>query len=186
VSEMINAVLKWLSALLCVLLLYMYPLTDSLQRQADIEIWTVTRSVHTFADAVRHKGYVSPQMVEDFQMELAATRTMYSFEMEHYQQRYEPIYEDPVRHETFANEYMIRHMVTSHEDIIEDLFPTNLSASDNLTERRYSMKPGDYFYVQVQRLQTSGHSILMSWMTGAEHVQQLPIAGGGMVRNETR
>lgn len=182
---MINSALKLLAALLSVLLLFIFPLSDFLQRQEDMNYLSVTRSASVFTDSIRDRGYVTPTMYNEFLAQLAKTGEAYEVRMEHYEKRYEPIYLDPLLHQTFQEDFMIRYLATAHEDIMKVMFPSNLIAAPDDQQRRYNMQSGDFFSVDIQRISASKASILQQWLLGtAPGRSNEVITAGGMVRNE--
>lgn len=182
---MLNSVLKLLAALLGVLLLFIYPLSDFLQRQEDMNYLSVTRSASAFTDSIRDRGYVTPNMYNEFLEQLAKTGESYEVRMEHYEKRYEPIYLDPLLHQTFQEDFMIRYLATAHEDIMNVLFPSNLIAAPDDSQRRYLMRSGDYFSIDIHRVSQAKASILQQWLSGtAAGTSNEVITSGGMVRNE--
>lgn len=182
---MINSALKLLAALLSVLLLFIFPLSDSLKHQEDLTYLSVTRSVSVFADSVRDRGYVSPTMYNEFVNQLAMTGNEYEVRMEHYEKRYEPIYKDPVKHDSFQNDFLLRYQVTVHEDMMITLFPKDYSVQSDDARRRYQMQAGDYFSVDIRRMDQSIAVLMQHWLLGiSAGRQEEVITAGGMVRNE--
>lgn len=80
---MTNALSKIASALLAVLLLYLFPAVQTAQREADIRYMSAYHALTEFADAVRTKGYISPVMYEQFTRSLEAKGNLYDIELEH-------------------------------------------------------------------------------------------------------
>lgn len=182
---MINSALKILAALLSVLLLFIFPLFDSLQHQEDITYLSVSRSASVFADSVRDRGYVSPTMYNEFVNQLAITGKVYEVRMEHFEKRYEPIYKDPVQHASFQNDFLLRYQVTVHEDMMNTLFPKNYSVQSDDARRRYQLQAGDYFSVDIRRMDQSRAVLMQNWLLGTSAGRQEEvITAGGMVRNE--
>lgn len=182
---MINAALKLLAALLSVLLLFIFPLSNSLQHQEDLNYLSVYRSASIFADSIRDRGYITPVMYNEFIEQLAITGASYEVRLEHHEKRYEPIYEDPLVHQSFQNDFMIRYQATAHEDILGVLFPNGINVSSDESQRRFNMSTGDFFSVDIHRVSSSKSSILQQWLLGsASGVNNEVITTGGMVRNE--
>ncbi|MCY9545274.1 hypothetical protein M5X02_32110, partial [Paenibacillus alvei] len=84
-----NAVLKLLSVMIGVLLLFLYPILESYQRQDDLAVMYVMRSASTFSDAVRDKGTITPVMWNDFMTDIERTGNTYEVVVEHYEKKYD-------------------------------------------------------------------------------------------------
>lgn len=85
---------KIIVSFLAIILLYIYPLYQGMERQDDRSQMVVQRSVTRFVDAVRTKGYVTPTMYRQFNEEIAATGNVFDIEMVHEHKLYIPVYRD--------------------------------------------------------------------------------------------
>lgn len=79
--------------MLSVLLLFMFPIITSYERQDDISYAYASKAVHMFTDNVRNKGYISPKMYTDFLNILSATGNSYDIKMTRERKTYYPIIE---------------------------------------------------------------------------------------------
>lgn len=182
---MSNSVSKWFAALLAVLLLYMVPAGESARRQDDLSRIVVHQSLTKFVDSVRMKGYVSPQMVQDFTRELDSTGNLYEITMEHQHKKYDPEYSDPADSRTFQNNYVVVYDAYYESEILGHLFPdTDLPIDDD--SRIYKLTVGDFFQVKVTSKSRTPSLILFDALTGSNSGNKPAIAFpyGGMVLNE--
>lgn len=179
-----NAVLKLLSVMIGVLLLFLYPILESYQRQDDLAVMYVMRSASTFSDAVRDKGAITPVMWNDFMTDIERTGNTYEVVVEHYEKKYDPIYADPVQNSTFAGDYSIRYQLNNKAMIMEKMFPGDGQSVESTT-RKYKLSIGDYFFVSVSNTNRTRAAMIMDWLTGSfGPTERIRIPVGGMVRNE--
>lgn len=182
---MSNSVSKWFAAFLAVLLLYMVPAGESARRQDDLSRIVVHQSVTKFVDSVRMKGYVSPQMYQDFTRELGVTGNLYEIAMEHQHKKYDPEYRDPSDPETFQNRFAVVYDAYYEAEILGHLFPdTDLPLDDR--SRIYKLTAGDFFQVKVSSQNRTPSIVLFDALTGSNSGNKSVITFpyGGMVLNE--
>lgn len=74
---------KLFAVFLIISLMIMYPLYQAAERHDDQMQTVVHLTVTEFVDAVRTKGYISPQMYLEFNEKLGATGNLYDVKMEH-------------------------------------------------------------------------------------------------------
>lgn len=186
---------KVIAVLIAVVLLFGYPLYQQAQRQDELTELVVHGAVTEFVDAVRTKGYITPQMYNEFNRKLGATGNQYDVQMEHMHKRYNPLYEDPSNpSSTFDNTFDIYFNGHYTEEIMNALFPT-----DEKTTGRYPtigtnysgikadpMSVGDFFTVKVKNINRTMATILRDFFTGGNTGSNttLYIPYGGMIINE--
>lgn len=180
-----NAVVKLLGVMIGVLLLFLYPILESYQRQDDLAAMYVQRSASAFSDAVRDKGVITPVMWNDFMAEMEQTGNVYDVVVEHYEKKYDPIYRDPVQANTFRGDYLIRYQLNNKVMLMEKLFPGDGQIVDS-PSRTYKLSIGDYFFVSVSNTNRTRAAMIMDWLTGSfGPTERIRIPVGGMVRNES-
>jgi hypothetical protein len=186
---------KVIAVLIAVVLLFGYPLYQQAQRQDELTELVVHGAVTEFVDAVRTKGYITPQMYNEFNRKLGATGNQYDVQMEHMHKRYNPLYEDPSNPSSkFDNTFDIYFNGHYTEEIMNALFPT-----DEKTTGRYPtintnysgikadpMSVGDFFTVKVKNINRTMATILRDFFTGGNTGSNttLYIPYGGMIINE--
>ncbi|MCD1261266.1 hypothetical protein B5M42_020915 [Paenibacillus athensensis] len=178
-----NSLTKVFAILIAVLLLYIFPISAAFDHQDDVSELVVLRTVTTFVDAVRDKGYISPEMYNDFFAELHATGNTFDIQMEHDHKRYDPVYDDPLNPATFHNEYAVHYDSFYNAQIMKVLFPDTTAAKDALN-RRYLLDAGDYFYVTVKNTNRTNGTVLRDFLNNANSSSvKIFVPYGGMVRN---
>ncbi|WP_028545449.1 hypothetical protein [Paenibacillus taiwanensis] len=181
---MVDVLSKLIGFIIAILLLFIFPLQQSYARQADIQYLHVFKSTTEFTDAIRDMGYITPRMWLDFQDELTQLGIMMDIKMEHSAKRYDPIYDDPLKPESFHEEFLVRHEVTNTADIMQILFPHSAEPNEALT-RRYTLKTGDFIQVKVTNRQQLAADVLLEWLTSSfSEWKRIDVSVGGMVRNE--
>lgn len=182
---MANSVSKWFAAFLSVLLLYMVPAGESARRQDDLSRIVVYQSVTKFVDSVRMKGYITPQMYQDFMRELDVTGNLYEVEMEHQHKKYEPDYSDPADNGTFQDSYSVVYDAYFEREILNHLFPES-SPPEDYQGRVYKLTAGDFLKVRVKSLNKTPSLLLFDALTGSNSGEKSAIVFpyGGMVLNE--
>lgn len=181
---MINSVSKIVAALLAVLLLYFVPAMQQAKTQEDISKLTAYHALTEFVDSVRNKGYISPEMYEDFQKELAGSGDSFGVELEHQHKKYHPEYSDPSDSSTFLNDYSVQYEGHYTEELEKVLFPDYLDEKDT-NKRKYYLETGDYFTVSIQRQNKGAFRILSGLLyNSASGQEESPLHYGGMVLNE--
>lgn len=165
---MSNAWANIFVAFIMVMLLFIYPLFDCYLRQDDIAYSFALQTVTTFVDSVRDKGYVTPQMYNDFYRQLAMIDNIYNIELEHLRKNYDPIYEDVADQGTFQDDFVVNYNEFYTGDILAKLFPHNHEPIDS-QNRRYKMEVGDFFYVKVTRINETPSFLISSWLGMGYH-----------------
>ena len=182
---MSNSVSKWFAAFLAVLLLYVVPAGESARRQDDLSRIVVYQSVTKFVDSVRTKGYVSPQMYQDFMRELDVTGNLYDVVMEHQHKKYVPNYSDPSDPGTFQGSYSVLFDAYYEKEILGRLFPESDSPPAG-SNRVYKLTAGDFFQVSIRSQNRTPSLLLFDALTGSNLGNKPAIwfPYGGMVLNE--
>lgn len=181
---MINTVSKLFSIIVAVLLLFIYPLSESYDRQDDVSSMIAFQAVTGFVDAVRDKGYVTPTMYNDFFRVLHSTGNTYDIVMEHEHKRYDPVYVDPSNPATFNKEYRVNYEAFFTPHIMAVLFPDNAKPLDD-GSRKYRMAMGDYFTVTIRNTNRTNATLLRNFLSNGDSDRAaIFIPYGGMVRNE--
>ncbi|MGF9697004.1 hypothetical protein [Paenibacillus sp. MABNR03] len=181
---MINAVSKLLAVMLAVLLLYVYPASETADRQDDMTRMTVYQTVTRFVDSVRTKGYISPGMYAEFEEQLARTGNVYEITMEHLHKKYVPHYTDPMDQSTFTGTYETVQDGYYSAQILETLFPdTDTFPGDDLL-RRYTLTLGDFFTITLKNTNRTPAMLFREWLYGTDPASAVFTTYGGMVLNE--
>lgn len=147
------------SMILAVILMFIFPIMDTWERQDDISYMSVYANVVEFVDSVRNLGYITPTMYSQFLQSINATGNRYEVTLEHRKRIYQI--------DGYMNVY-----TTSIEEILNN--------GDDYTD----MEAGDYFYVSVKNTNKT-QSTLMKELIFASRQEtfKIGVPYGGMVRN---
>lgn len=179
-----NSFLKVFAVLVAVLLLYLYPISETFNQQDNISELVVLKATTTFVDAVRDKGFVSPTMYSDFMETIAATGNTFDVQIEHGSKKYVPVYDDPTKPGTFRDSYEVHYDKFYNAQILPVLFPNSAAAKDD-PSRRYKLRVGDTFAVTVKNTNRTPGTILFDFLNQSiSPNEKIFIPYGGVVRNE--
>ncbi|WP_145950138.1 hypothetical protein [Paenibacillus sp. Y412MC10] len=183
---MINSIGKVFSLILAIILLYVFPLDDSASKQDDVSYMIAFKSVTTFVDSVRNKGYITPTMYNEFFDELHSTGNSYDIQMQHRHKTYDPNYDNMSNptNPTFLGGFSLDYDEFYNEQILDVLFPDNTKKVDD-TSRWYKLSKGDYFTVTIKNTNRTPSQVLRDFITnGNDTTAKIYIPYGGMVNNE--
>ena len=150
------------SIILAVLLMFIFPLMDTWERQDDISYMSVYAHVVEFVDSARNLGYITSDMDYSFLRSVYSTGNRYQITLEHRNFELVPGFESGVYVNTYTN------------SIINKLNTTG----------RYDMEAGDYFYVSVKNTnKTQATQIQEVIYASTQETFKIGVPYGGMVRN---
>ena len=150
------------SIILAVLLMFIFPLMDTWDRQDDISYMSVYANVVEFVDSARNLGYITDDMYYSFLRSVYSTGNRYQITLEHRNFELVPGFESGVYVNTYTN------------SIINKLNTTG----------RYDMEAGDYFYVSVKNTnKTQATQIQEVIYASTQETFKIGVPYGGMVRN---
>lgn len=184
---MSNPLSKIIAALLAVLLLYVFPLIETAKRQDDVSLLASYRQIEMFVDAVRDKGYITPQMYTEFNAGLGQAMNGFEIELEHRHKVYQPEYSDPADMSTFLGTYTVHYNAYYNNTIMDVLFPAEPATVQAAAweERKYKLSAGDFFAVRVASREEKPSSVYSRLLYGESLTQaDAPLEYGGMVLNE--
>ncbi|NLG02975.1 MAG: hypothetical protein GX567_03935 [Clostridia bacterium] len=175
-----NALSKVFAIFITVVLLFVFPMKNELERQDETSRMFVLNETAGLVDSVRNLGYLSPDMYEKYLDKLALTGNLYKVELEHAALIVYPVYDssgNPV-----PGDYLQTYKNT-YEDVIEEcLFPLN----NPLTGKAYDMKKGDYFCVRVVNQNKTTATKLQELLYGrAMRAEKIFVTYGGMIKDES-
>lgn len=150
------------SILLAVLLMFIFPIMDTWERQDDISYMSIYSNVVEFVDSARNLGYISYDMYETFLKSIYATGNRYEITIEHRNFELIPGFDSGVYINTYTN------------SIIDQLEKN----------KRYNMSAGDYFYVSVKNTnKTQSTQMKEVLYASMQETFKIGVPYGGMVRN---
>lgn len=203
---------KAFALILAVLLLYMFPISETYERQDDISYIVALNAVTSFVDSARNLGYVSPNMYTDLVQGLEKTGNTYDIVMEHQHKQYIPVYvykgESDYQAEhnkrvtagtrqptdgtpIFLDRYEVLFNAFPTDDILKEMFPEYDPALGDKQpnvldpDRFYKMSVGDTFKVTVTNTNRTNATVIRDILTGGNTPnERIVIPYGGMVQNE--
>ncbi|MBQ9314345.1 MAG: hypothetical protein IJ220_05005 [Clostridia bacterium] len=151
------------SMILAVLLMFLFPIMDTWERQDDISYMAAYSTVVEFVDSARNLGYITTNMYYQFLQNLNATGNRYDVTLEHRSR----IYEVNAYKNTYTNE-----------------IDTFLNQGGSTQNNKYTMKAGDYFYVSVKNTNKTQSTLLKEVLYASpQETFKIGVPYGGMVRN---
>lgn len=156
------------SIILAVLLMFIFPLMDTWERQDDISYMSVYANVVEFVDSARNLGYITSDMYYSFLRSVYSTGNRYQITLEH--RDFVALPKD----ENGTTVYYAAYVNTYTNSIINKLN----------TNGRYDMSQGDYFYVSIKNTnKTQATQIQEVIYASNQETFKIGVPYGGMVRN---
>ena len=146
------------SMILAVILMFVFPIMDTWERQDDISYMAVYSDVVEFVDTVRNTGRITENMYEQFLKNINATGNRYEVTLEHRKRLYN------------INAY--KNVYTS-------------TIEDALEKGDYDqLKAGDYFYVSIKNTNKTQSTLIKEVLyASTQETFKIGVPYGGMVRN---
>lgn len=163
--------------------MYFLPAYQIYKQEENFTYLNTYQTVTDFVDNVRMKGYITPQMYEDFQRKLHVGDVLFDVEIVHQHKIYSPVYTDPQDTTSFTGQYETQYDEYYWEQIKETLYnKTNVPVAD----RKYKLEYGDFISVYVENKTKFKSTMLFDFFTGGFGSDPVVISVpyGGMVLNE--
>lgn len=119
---------------IAVIVMFLFPMMDSWERQDDLSYMAVYTATVDFVDAVRNTGVLTKDMYEDFRSQIYGTANSFDITLEHREYKVVP---------GAAGTSEIVYLNHYSSELEKDLY----SAAQ---KNRYLFNKGDYFYVSVK------------------------------------
>lgn len=179
-----NSISQIFSILLLVIAMIFVPVYHSYQKQDDLAEQEVYQAITNFVDNVRTKGYISTQMIEDFESRLTIGSHMFKAEYTHEKKVYIPVYTDPQNPATFTGEYLVDFDAFYKEQIFPHLFDESNPIPKR--ERKYLLSTGDFFNVKIENMTRTKSSMMANFLSrgNSDDGVNVVIPYGGMILNE--
>ncbi len=147
------------------MLMFLFPMVDTWERQDDLSYVTAYTSVVNLVDAVRNTGVITLDMYNDLLTTVNATGNRFDVKIEH---RENVVVPDGPNSSTMLYEY---HYTTQ---ILNEL----------KTHGYYPLKKGDFFYVSVKNTNTTQATVIKEKLYGTNlETFKIGVPYGGQVRN---
>ena len=164
-----NSFGKIIEILILVILLFIVPMKNSIEKKDDIIQTTVTTYTAYFTDAVRNKGYIDRDMYEEFIKWLESSGYLYQINMTHYKKIY------------YMNEsgqgFDMDYEYVSSEFIIEELYKE---------DERYDFSKGDFIVVNISSKNRTTSQKISKKLLGVDVDGGVYVNYGGVIRDEVK
>ncbi len=131
------------SVFLVIILLIVFPLMHTLEKQDDMIQIQLMNDVDQFLNNIKQTGKLTRADYEQFNAKLASLGNYFVVKIEHQQRIYTPVYDDPLDVSTFSGNIDAVYDLVSNGSIVDQLYDvTN-------REGAYYFKRGDYVTVSV-------------------------------------
>lgn len=138
------------SMMVAVLIMFLFPMMDSWERQDDLSYMAAYTATVDFVDGVRNTGVLTRSMLNSFTGRLAATGNSYDIVMEHREYKVVP---SP----TGGSEVVYLNHYTTEID--QAIVPVSSSGE-------YYFNKGDYFYVSVKNTNKTQATVMKEAIYG--------------------
>lgn len=149
--------------IIAVLLMFIFPLMDTWERQDDMSYMLAYSKVVDFVDSVRNTGYFTENMLSQLESDLAATGNIFEVQMEH-------------RKLIYGENNQIGYLYSFNDQILSEL--------DNNDGRYDKFDKGDYFYVSIKNTNKTQSTLVKEFLYSSSLGSfKIGVPYGGMIRN---
>lgn len=180
-----NFLSKFIASFIALGVLFVFPTFQSYKAQERMAALSADIAVHKFVDNVRMKGFITAEMIEDFQRQLHIGDVLYDVEMVHRHKIYTPVYTNTSDLNSYTGEYTVDNDDFYGAQIMDYLFGD--SGSGPIELRMYKLEKDDYFEVSVENKTKFKSTMLFDFITlnpPSDNEVVVSIPYGGMVLNE--
>jgi hypothetical protein len=169
-----NALGKIFAIILVTVMLFVVPISNSLQKQDDIIYNFVYETTNEFVDMIRANGYITPGQYAAFEEKIQLTGNLYIIEIEHQKIFYIPDSTSPgniiAAYEGFYN----------YEILEQTLFNTLIPVAN----RNYEFNKGDYITITVVNTSQTAYEQFKNSIGRNPLNNTIYVIIGGMIGNE--
>lgn len=158
------------SMIVAILIMFMFPMMDSWERQDDLSYMTAYTATVDFVDGVRNTGVLTRSMLSSFMNKLSATGNSYDIVLEH-------------------REYKIVPSVGGGSEVVYLNHYTNEIDQSILpgTSGEYYFNKGDYFYVSVKNTNKTQATVMKEAIYGLPIDSfKIGVPYGGQIKSSYR
>ena len=167
------------ATIVAVLLMFIFPLMDTWERQDDLSYMLAYSVVVDFVDTVRNTGYMTESMINEFEEQLAATGNRFEIQYEHREIVYMPV---PGADNSYKTGYLYHFNNDIDKAILEDA--KEHEAETGYDPRYANFEKGDYFFVSIKNTNKTQSTIVKEFLYASNmETFKLGVPYGGMVRN---
>ncbi len=167
--------------ILAVLVMFLFPMMDTFERQDDLSYMAVYTATVDFVDAVRNTGTLTVDMYNSYLAQIQSTGNLFDVTMEHREYKVVPAGDG-------ASEVVYLYHYTS--EIEKELNSKDSTDKDrNLLKKGglYTFNKGDYFYVSIKN-RNKTQATLMEETIYATHIDsfRIGVPYGGQIKSSYR
>lgn len=170
----ISAIIVSIFLIIVMPLLHAYETEDRLVRMAVID------EIELFLDDISNKGEIAPDDYTAFHNKLSALGYPFSIDIKHYKKIYVPVYENPLKTDTFKGEIREVEELFSFDDIKAVIFPEEAG----VTATKYLMNRGDYIVLTVKSEAITKYQGLRKMLFLTSETPALSFRMAGSIKNE--
>lgn len=172
------------ATIVAILLMFIFPLMDTWERQDDLSYMLAYSVVVDFVDTVRNTGYMTESMITEFEEQLAATGNRFEIQYEHREIVYMPVTD--AGNTDYKTGYLY-HFNKDIEDAMKkdanDYAVANPSVTD-YDPRYANFEKGDYFFVSIKNTNKTQATVVKEFLYASTmETFKIGVPYGGMVRN---
>lgn len=158
--------------IIAVIVMFLFPLMDTWERQDDLSYMAVYTATVDFVDAVRNTGVLTKDMYESYLAQLGGTSNTYDVTLEH--REYLVVPSGGSTEVVYLNHYF--------SEIENKLYSTDPSDRNS-----YPFTKGDYFYVSVKNTNKT-QATMMEQTTFGTRVEtfKIGVPYGGQIKTTYR
>ena len=159
------------SMIVAILIMFMFPMMDSWERQDDLSYMTAYTATVDFVDGVRNTGVLTRNMLNAFNSKLAATGNSYDITLEHREYKIVPAVGG-------GSEVVYLNHYTNEID--QSIVPISSSGE-------YHFNKGDYFYVSVKNTNKTQATVMKEAIYGLPIDSfKIGVPYGGQIKSSYR
>lgn len=149
--------------IIAVLLMFIFPLMDTWERQDDMSYMLAYSKVVDFVDSARNTGYFTQNMLDQLENDLTATGNIFEIQLE-------------CRRLIYGKGGQIGYLYSFNEQIEKELSESS--------DQRFVFDKGDYFYVSVRNTNKTQSTLVKEFMYSSSLSSfKIGVPYGGMIRN---
>ncbi len=153
--------------ILAVLLMFLFPLMDTWERQDDMSYMLAYSKVVDFVDSVRNTGYFTQDMLDQLSDDLTSTGNIFEIQMEHRKLIYG----------SNGGNLVTGYLYSFNDQIEEELEKNN---------RYDKFDKGDYFFVSIKNTNKTQSTLIKEFLYSSSLSSlKIGVPYGGMIRNST-
>lgn len=179
-----NAISKVFSAILLSLLI-IFIVYQNFKMQDDLVYQNTYTATTNFAESVRNKGFITPEMLEEFNNEIQIGKYDFDVELVHKKKIYAPQYTNVNDPNSFNGKYTVNYENYYKKQIEEYLYGN--SQVTPISERVYKLQQDDFFEIQVSNKKATSADLIFNFLTSNNNSDidsHIFVTAGGMVLNE--